>query len=303
MWQNGYTDYETPNQSPFSYFKFITEAESVTVTGTTSIYADPSRAHLGLVINDVVQSPIQFTRNGTESFTVTLGAGEKIVEIVAGAQTLSTTVIGSYLDSIDFNGELFSPVSPSTAGRILIYGDSIASGTSASNPETAGYTQLLKYTHGWDVMVEAWGSRKFHDDASTAGLQTTFVNRVVSYNPALIYFAIGLNDFSQDAWSPVDFGTAYAAVLDGINTALPGIKILCQTPTVMSAETGGLGGATLEDYRDQITTACNARAWCVLVDGTAILELADLADGVHPSTAGHAKYAAAVDAILTSEMP
>lgn len=57
------------------------------------------------------------------------------------------------------------------------------------------------------------------------------------------------------------------------------------------------GGSTLPDYRTQIATAQNTRSeYCTLVDGTAISP--ELADGVHPTTAGQATYADYIKTVL-----
>jgi lysophospholipase L1-like esterase len=75
---------------------------------------------------------------------------------------------------------------------------------------------------------------------------------------------------------------------------MPSLAIYAQTPILKTSD-GSLG-----DYRAQIATAQSTRtAYCTLVDGTAILNgTTDLDDGVHPTTAGHAKYAAAVKTVL-----
>ena len=49
--------------------------------------------------------------------------------------------------------------------------------------------------------------------------------------------------------------------------------------------------STLSDYRAQISTTCLSRPWTILIDGTKILTTADIVSGVHPTTAGHIKYA------------
>jgi hypothetical protein len=77
------------------------------------------------------------------------------------------------------------------------------------------------------------------------------------------------------------------------------VAIYCQTPLVRSVESANGSGSTLGDYRTQIATAVSSRtAFATLVDGTAILTTADLDDGVHPTTAGHAAYAAYVGGVL-----
>jgi hypothetical protein len=299
LWDNGYDNISTPLQSNAARLVFTTNASSITVTGYTTLYNDrPLISHLGLRINGVDQSPLAFTQSGSQSFVVNLGTAgtSRTIEIVAGHQTTLglTTVLGSFISSVQYpDSSSFTIVPPVIENRILIYGDSIAGGSLATNPESEGWAQLLRnyYTHS--VMLEAWGNRALYDDTNTAGLRSAFVSRLASYSPSIVWFAIGVNDYGYSKWSAASFGTAYAATLDSLHTALPSAKIVCQTPLIKS------GDGTLGDYRAQITTICNARSWTTLIDGTAILTTSDLSEGLHPTTAGHAKYALKVNDILT----
>lgn len=111
--------------------------------------------------------------------------------------------------------------------------------------------------------------------------------------------AIGTNDYGLNRQNATNFGIAYAATLDDLHTALPLARIYCQTPIVRGTETANTFGNTTGDYRSQITTICDARSsWATSVDGSAFLTTSNLADGVHPNTAGHAIYALAVNNVL-----
>ncbi|MCC6520488.1 hypothetical protein IT403_00685 [Candidatus Nomurabacteria bacterium] len=306
LWDNGYDNISAPRQSTFSRFVFTTNAASVTVGGTTSIYASYAPfAHLGLRVDGVNQSSLAFTTNGSQNFTVTLGTAgtTRTVEIISGAESKpSSTVIGSFIDSITYaDTASFSVVTPTVqADRILIYGDSIASGGNATNPEIEAYVPLLRDTYGHSVMLESWGYRALYDDANTSGLRSAFVGRVAGYDPETVWVAIGTNDYGLNKWSATNFGTAYAATLDDLHAALPSARIVCQTPIVRSSESANSFSNTLSSYRSQISTICNARSWTTLVDGSTLLTTSDLADGVHPSTSGHAKYALKINDILTT---
>jgi lysophospholipase L1-like esterase len=132
-----------------------------------------------------------------------------------------------------------------------------------------------------------------------ASARSAFVSVVSAYSPSILWIAIGTNDYGLNKWSAASFGTAYAALLDALNSALPDLFIYCQTPIVRANEAANGSGSKLGDYRTQIATAVSTRtAYAKLIDGTAILTTDDLADGVHPTTAGHATYAAAVIAEL-----
>jgi hypothetical protein len=304
FWDNGYNNISVPRQSSFSRFIFTTDAASVVVTGSTTIQAIyPNFAHLGIRVDGVDQSPLVFTANGSQSFTVNLGSAgtTRTVEIISGGQSKpSSAVLGTFINSVTYiNSATFNVASPSVSSRKLFYGDSISVGGNATNPESAGYIPLLRNTYGHNIMLEGWGYRSLYEDTNTSGLRSAFVSRITSYNPTIFWLAIGTNDYGLNKWSAANFGAAYAATLDDLHATLPSLKIVCQTPLVRTTETANTFGNTTGDYRAQIATVCNARSWTFLVDGSAILTTSDLADAVHPSTSGHAKYALKNNDFLT----
>ncbi len=300
LWDNGYDNVNPPRQSPLARFVFQTNATSISVTGTTNIYASYDEyAHLGIRIDGVDQDSLVFTGNGQQSFEVAVGTGEtKTIEIVGGLQSTAggATALGTFIDSVTYDDASNLIVLPqNTTNRVVVYGDSIAVGANAANAEKAGYVAILRNTYSANIMLEAWGYRTLYADCSTDGKRSTFASLIAGLTPAKIYLAIGTNDYAGSGWNAVDFGVAYADMLDKLNTAIPTAKIIAQTPLLRLTETENIIGSTTQDYRDQIAAACNARSsYCTTVDGTELLTLDSIPDGVHPSTAGHTTYAAAI---------
>jgi lysophospholipase L1-like esterase len=310
IWDTGYDNVATPRQSTIARFLFTTDAGSVTITGTTNLYDRyPQYAQLGVTINGVQQSTLNFSANGSQGFAVTLGSAgtTRTVEVIAGVQSNpegpgAGTVIGSFIDSITYPAANSLGVLPPTTGeRLLIYGDSITEGANATTPVYQGYPALLRTTYGLRVALESWGYRALNDDGATSAERMAFVAQLAGYSPTIIVFAIGTNDYGLSRWSATSFGAAYGATLDAIHASMQSVTVVCITPIVRSDESANSHGSTLGDYRAQIETACEDRSsYTVLIDGTAILTTADLDDGVHPTTAGQAKYAAHVAPILSS---
>lgn len=297
LWDNGYDNIATPRQSTFSRFVFTTNAAAVDVTGTTNIYTDfPSWAHLYARINGARQPAFAFTANGADTFTLTLGAAgtTREVEIISGLESDVSGVKGTYIDSVTYadDGSTFAVSAPVTSNRVLFYGDSISVGDYSSDPGFESYVAILRNTYGVRAMLEGWGVRSLHTDAVDAPARAAFASRVAGYNAQVMWLAIGTNDYGLSRWTATNFGTAYAATLDAIHTAAPGLRIICQTPLVRTSEVANGFGDVLQDYRDQINTVCLARPWTRLVDGTEIMTTASLQDGVHPTEAGHVLYAA-----------
>lgn len=286
--------------SPFAHADYQTTATKIAVTGyrTTTLFPE-----LAVYVDGVYStSIIPAVNNAAFTALVTLSAGDKLVSFRNGLTTApdgSFNFLGTWFTGATANAAA-TVVSTTPTNRLLIYGDSIAVGANATLAAKDGWAMLVRDAYAPDsVAVEGFGFRALSTDAYTAGLLTAFVAKMVAYNPSIIWLAIGTNDYGLNHWNlPSSFGTAYGATLDALNAALPGVPIYAQTPIVRAAGTNAFGD-TLQEYRDEIATAVSTRtSFCTLVDGTAILTLGDLADGVHPTTAGHALYAAAVIAEL-----
>lgn len=166
------------------------------------------------------------------------------------------------------------PVDVVPAGRaeVLVWGDSIAVG---------GWPQRL----GWEA--DARGERTFHGDRSAIW------RLIVNGSPA-IWIALGTNDYYFSRWSAKDFGRTYGDVLD----ALKGRQVYAQTPLLRAKEPPNLLGDTLSDYRDAIMSECKKRAWVTCIDGTALVPVTMMPDGVHPSDEGQIQYARVVSRTL-----
>ena len=313
LWDNGYDGTGNPKQSPFARWKFETDANVLKVTGETTIYdLFSSYAELGLFVDGAWQAPgLAFQANETRTFTKLLPSGTKTIEIVAGLTSRPVaTVLGTFINSIELinffdEAPSYALTAPSTTDRIVVYGDSISVGSSSADAQKDAWTTQLRITHGRNVLVEGYGYRALNDDCADASARTAFANRIASYSPSLIWLAIGTNDFGLGRWSAADFGTAYADILDKLHVALPSVTIYCQSPLQRispDSENANGFGDTLGDYRTEISNAATARnSYCTYVEGAAgaIVSDANLsADGLHPSTAGHAEYATAVDALL-----
>lgn len=286
--------------APFARYVFDTTATSIDIASWNNIFTGyPMFCELGLVVDGVHQS-VQPGATGAQSNNVVLSAGTKRIEIVNGLQTNGADeVLGTFFTGVSGNAAL-TPVDEPSQPLILFYGDSITVGDASDEPPAQAYPMLVRAAADSNrVGVEGWGVRSLNRDCGTAINRAGFVAKIKAWNPAVLWIAIGTNDYGLNLWTAADFGTAYAALLDDLHTAMPSLEIYCQTPIDRSTETANGLGSTLPDYRSQIATAVSSRtSYATLVDGTAILSTADLADGVHPTTAGHAIYGAAVIAEL-----
>ena len=289
--------------SPFASVTYETAASAIEVVGYTSTQSlFPTMSQLGVYVDGAFHASAAPTADGVITAVVSLPAGSKQVTVVNGLQSRPNSAnppLGSWLTKIRSDQQM-TRVTATPTNRLLIYGDSIAVGANSLPPTHYGWPLLVRSARSPDsTAIEAWGYRSLHEDCVDASARSAFVSVVSAYSPSILWIAIGTNDYGLNKWSAASFGTAYAALLDALNSALPDLVIYCQTPIVRANEAANGSGSTLGDYRTQIATAVSTRtAYATLVDGTAILTTGDLADGVHPTTAGHAIYASAVETEL-----
>lgn len=290
--------------SPFSRARYTTTAEEIYVFGYSTISgAFPTLDQIAVYSNGTFVAAIDPTANGAFNANVSLSPGAKTVEFVAGTQSSPTqsasAVLGTWFTGASASSAM-TAVSSSPTNRLVIYGDSIAVGANSTVPPRDAWAVLVRTARGTaSTMVDGYGYRSLYLDASSAGVRASFVAAIQALSPSIFWNAIGTNDYGLNKWSALDFGIAYAAVLDDLHAAMPSLVIYCQTPIVRTVETANNYLNTLGDYRSAISTAVSTRtSFCTFVDGTAILTTADLADGVHPTTAGHALYSTYVKTVL-----
>lgn len=301
LWYNGYDGTGTPRQSPCASWKFTTAGTVLKVTGTTDIYTQKAgAARLGLRINNVSYNVnLTFTANETRQFTCYLAEGVKTIEIVAGSQISpdgDANVYGTYIDSIICQGNDIDPdyivLAPSSGNKLVVYGDSISSGYNASQTEKNGVVPVMRNLWGKNVQLEAWGSRQFYEDGVDSTARAAFVSRLTGYSPTYLWMAIGTNDASFDDWTAAQFGTAYADLLDRLHTAMPTLKIWCQSPLQRISPDSE---SDHQDFRDQIATAVSTRtSYCTYINGAAGAFLGNNSidtDGLHLSTSGQFRFA------------
>ena len=287
--------------STFSSFDVRTDAVDFFVAITAPLFDYyPTYAAIGVYVGGVFNQQIDTTISTMKEYYISLSAGTKDVSFVNSLQTSNTGIKGSFVTSVRANAPMVK-TSGVVSGCTLFYGDSITSGSDAAPITENAYVIQVRGSFAGSprVAAESWGGRSLYEDCVDAPARAAFVAKISAYSPAVFWMAIGTNDYGLNLWTAANFGTAYAATLDVLHTAMPDLIIYCQTPIDRAVETANGLGSTTGDYRTAIATAVSTRtSYCTLVDGTTFMTLAEIPDGVHPNTAGHDLYAAAVIAVL-----
>lgn len=270
----------------FSYVEFTTEAATIEVESYSNMVGlFPALADIGVTLDGEFLRSIRHPANGTLKTTVALPAGEKVVRFVNGSQARASGATGqpwcgTWVKAFTAD----APLRTTPSGDCLfVYGDSIATGAWAADTQSDAWIPLVREALGIRVAAKAIGSQTLWDDCNTPALAKDFADRIARIAPTKIWLAIGTNDFGLGRWSAAAFGAAYGNLLDAMRELMPWAEVYAQTP-LLRTEVG------VQAYRDAIAAACSVRPWVTLVNGTAIMPLERLPDGLHPDTEGHQLY-------------
>lgn len=282
------------DRSALSYGIFETEANHLTLDISNTIPAQ-FEDFADISVDDGSELTTYKVQPGESTVVHSMPVGKKRVVVTSGPQTKSgEEITGVFINTITFDKPAVQI--QKTGKRIVVYGDSLAVGANVEYFSAEAWPVLLrKY---YSVTVNAYGFRSLYDDASTPEKLSRLVSEISAWTPDYIWLAIGTNDHGHKKWPAQEFGKAYAATLDAIHASNSQAVLFAQSPIREANEIPNSFGDTLENYRQQIVTACLARsAWCVFVDGTAPAfpqpnELKK--DGFHLTTRSSAKYAEAV---------
>lgn len=282
--------YSAGIRSASSSFDFIYLGSEIKIKGNPTFYGTyPQWSHLVIIVNYSVNQVVNITN--TDEITVTLPGGVKYIRIIEGLTTKpSSDILGCWLTYLYLDSKKFTKINKTVfSKRIVFAGDSIAVGANATNPSISGFAQLCRVQYDFDIVVTGYGYGRLKDIAETSEKITTFTGYLstlftgVTTKKLLIQY--GTNDFALDSTAANTFEAWYGNLLDAIHTADSTITIYCLSPIIRTVD-----GALLDAYRTSIASLCAARpTYCVHIIGKTILATGDLADGVHPTTAGHLK--------------
>jgi hypothetical protein len=285
---------------------FTTNADAVVVDAVNSL---SSETYLSVYVDGAynqqltVAGALGVVTNSTRTVSG-LGKTAKTVAIMNGPQVragqggIGTERQGTFLKRIGCHTHSITRTTPSTTGRVLVYADSIGNGYNGSPLSSKGWVQQVRISkYPLSVCCAGSGYEGMLHLGSDATQRALTVARVVAFNPAKLWLAVGVNDWNFLWMTAPAFQTAYAALLDDLHTALPSLAVFACSPIIKSTEAAN-PSYTLGDFRTATSAACVGRAWATYVDGNAIMLVGDLADGLHPANAGHDKYAAAAIAAM-----
>lgn len=234
------------------------------------------------------------------SSPVALTAGSKRITLVEGCRDQGGT--GPYYGDGVTTAKLRAPSSqpitfvaptrPST--RLLVVGDSISVGIKATVPETDAWPVLIRgiAPAGWGVTSDGWNASSIYDRTKQPAWMAASVARwsalLDGTSANILWFALGTNDWGIGLWvgNTTAYSNHWGAVFDAIRAARPDVTIIAQTPILATVDDSP---SSQQPWREAIVTAAAARG-IRYVRGELWTDL-EMADHLHPSTAGYATYA------------
>ena len=179
--------------------------------------------------------------------------------------------------------------------RWVAYGDSITAGFGSSAP-SAAWASVVSRRHDLDVVNLGF-------PAAGRG-ELAVAEHVPELAPEVISVAFGTNCWSTLAHPAPLLAAQTSAFIDAVAPPGSGTPVVVISPIVRpdAEQTSNSRGATLEELRRAVEDSAAALSSAVrpvtVVQGRALVDAGDLADGVHPNDHGHAAMAAAIGPLL-----
>ncbi len=312
-------------REPFARLRARTDALHLSVEMYSDFFTGfPNQAAIGFLTNGAWTNEKLATRNGGNEYgTAQIGAGTgKSVDIYEGPQNLFVGVydgtfalaarVPVWLDDgvTSANSSMVTPAP--VQHRLLIVHDSIGEGLLATVITQHSQITLLRADYptsgtGGVTASGAGSTSMFLLAGSGAPALAAAVALAVAELDGTVsntlWIQLSTNDYGLSLATAAAFEIYYAAYVDAVHAASPGTTIYCQTAMQRIApatEAANGVGSTLGAYRTAISNVVATRgAFCVLVDGTAMVSNANInADGIHLTAAGCAEWKASAKTTL-----
>jgi lysophospholipase L1-like esterase len=217
------------------------------------------------------------------------------------------TTSAATVQDLMFRGVATQYIAPPKDRRLVVVGDSIATGATSGHITTNGAFQLLRddpvLGAVYNVTNCSAGNLAVWDLSDPAsGQMGAYADSVVSAMDGItqnvVWVELAFNDYYRSTLSAAQFGPIYGQLLDAIHARAPNAVIIAQSPIPANSEAANSKGSQLGAYRTAIADEAAARPWCTYADGSLWTDITRVPDGIHPNQAGHAAYFAHIAATL-----
>lgn len=298
----GYAKTNFTARSTAGYVEFRTSVTSIDIKIGGDWVVANVQSDCEILVDGVYNQSVRLTAaDVTQTYTITLPAGEKIVRLVngytanptSGDITLPNT--GVYIQGVVTAGPIEIKIPTTVVHKKLFIGNSITTGASADHPSITGFLGLFRSQNNWEVQADSWGARRLLTTTQALGEEMAeFVSDEMNGTASNECFVLlGTNNFGlSGGQSKAVFKSEYQHFLDELHTLRSDIIIYCVSPLDRTTySTPNSQGATLEDYSDAIQELIgDGRSWAKFIYGKTLVSLANMPDGLHPNQTGHQQY-------------
>jgi hypothetical protein len=297
----GYAKTGFTARSTAGYVEFKTTEVNISVkvggNWSTASSSFDVQSDCEVLVDGVYNQSVRLTAdNTTQTYSITLPAGPKLVRLVNGytANALSGSITlpdaGVYVQGIitDTDFQVKKPVLP--RNKWLVIGNSIETGATGTHPSITGFVGLLR-NDGRNIISDCFGGRRLltvsaSDGHNLAAFLSAEMNGTVSNE---LFMFLSTNNFAVGGGqSKALFKSEYQNFLDSLHSIRPDIIVYCISMFNRNIyATPNSQGATGDDYADAISELCATRsAWAKYIYGKNLLTLANTSDGLHPNQTG-----------------
>lgn len=271
----------------------------LTIAAGSTVYQAgyPTFSDIGVAIDGVWTSTIQVRENDLmRLYHLALDGAAHVVELISGYQQANTSIADIKATCVHAvssqGGSVALLAEPSTSRRLVIYGNSVGTGSLADPITQYGWPFVLRGTYPGRITQWTHGGWQISNDSVGDTDYTAWAARLIgamgSATTREVWMEIGYNDTAEY------IATLYPVALRALLAADPAVRIYAQTMFRTTADNS--------DKRAAIAAAVEsvASSRVVLVDGLTLMNDASglAADGLHLNNTGSATVAANADAVL-----
>lgn len=287
-------------RSAFSKYSFNTDSDFVRVEVDNTLYPSFSSYSNYAIYVDGVFDGVKSCAVTDTYYYYDLPSGNHDIDIIQNITTIRMgSIVSTFITDIKIDDTVFTQYEEQpTTDKVVFVGDSITVGDGSLIPQNEAFSRLFEVENSHEVGVIGYGSAKVESFTSTPTELAEFRTNIIDMTSNItsnkkVVIALGTNDFGLSGTPVNTFEGWYIDLVEEVNSIDANIEIYCISPLFRTDES-----QLLVDYRTAIDNICSTRAYCTYIDGGVILNAGDLADGVHPTTAGHKKYKDAIYSVI-----
>jgi len=291
-----------PECGPLSGWRGVLSGTTNVVIEYSGLPESMNYYRIGIVTNDTAAVMHAPSSTNMSHWVADLDGSSNLVQIVGSAQVRGTPGTGINGNRIRaFYVPASAQIEPKPSSVLTVLGDSISCGYAAGYPINNGWVARIRRDAHGGVNLYGYGGQYLMEACVTNA--SAVVSDLVSAKAHLYWIALGANEYSFASATPTQCYNALTNFLTRLISTDPQAIVWVASPTIQNPATANGLGYTLAQYQTAIYNAAVyvESLWplqVIAVDGNSLLSVGNLADNVHPGSAGHLEMYTAIKSIL-----